>query len=574
MKNQEIAAIFNEIADLLEIKGENPFRIRAYQRAAQNIDGHAKNIADLSREELLEIPGIGKDLADRIEEYLKTGKVASHEDLKKEVPESLAALLSVPSLGPKTAKLLHERLKIKNIDELEKFAREHKLAGLPGIKEKTEENIIRGIEMLRRGKERQPLGRVLPIASDIVEYLKKNPHVKKISIAGSLRRMKDTVRDIDILITSSNPYDVMKTFVHLPDAKEVLMHGPTKSSIITSEGIQVDLRVVEDESFGAALAYFTGSKEHNIHLREMAVKKGLKINEYGIFREKDNKRLGGKNEEDIYNILGLQYVQPEMREDMGEIEAALNNALPKLIELKDMRGDLHVHTNQSDGNHTVEELISAAKEKGYEYIAITDHSKGLGIARGLNEERLMEEKKEIEAINKRLRGFKLLTGIEVDIRSDGRMDFSDEILSKMDIVVASIHSGFRQSKEQLTKRLITAMKNPYVSIIAHPTGRLIGERDPYEVDMDYILKIAKETETALEINAYPLRLDLNDIHAKKAKELGIKLVISTDTHLASQFDYMPYGVSIARRGWIEKKDVLNALSYEKLIKGLRRKRAG
>ena len=572
MKNQEIAAIFNEIAGLLEIKGENPFRIRAYKRAAQNIEGHTKNIADLSREELLEISGIGKDLADKIGEYLKTGKVASYEDLKKEVPAGLAELLSVPSLGPKTAKLLHERLKIKNIDELEKLAREHKLSGLPGIKEKTEENIIRGIELLRRGKERQPLGRVLPLASVIVEYLKKNAPVKKISVAGSLRRMKDTVRDIDILITSSNPHDVMKTFVHLPDVKEVLMHGATKSSIITSEGIQVDLRVVEEESFGAALAYFTGSKEHNIRLREMAVKKGLKINEYGIFREKDNKRLGGKNEEDVYAILGLQYVPHEMREDRGEIEAALNKALPKLIELKDIRGDLHVHTNQSDGSHTVEELISAAKERGYEYIAITDHSKGLGIARGLNEERLMEEKKAIDALNKKLRGFKLLMGIEVDIRSDGRMDFSDEVLAKMDIVVASIHSGFRQSKEQLTKRLVSAMKNPYVSVIAHPTGRLIGERDPYEADIDYILKIAQETGTALEINAYPLRLDLNDIYAKTAKELGIKFVISTDTHLVSQFDYMFYGVSIARRGWIEKKDVLNTMGYNSLVKALRGKR--
>ena len=572
MKNQEIAGIFNEIAGLLEIKGENPFRIRAYRRAALNIEGHAKNIADLTREELLEIPGIGKDLADKIEEYLKTGKIASYEDLKKEVPEGLSDLLSVPSLGPKTAKLLHEKLKIKNIDELEKFAREHKLAGLPGIKEKTEENIIRGIEMLRRGKERQPLGRVLPIASAIVEYLRKNAPIKKISVAGSLRRIKDTVRDIDILITSSNPHDVMKTFLHLPDAKEVLMHGPTKSSIITREGIQVDLRVVEEESFGAALAYFTGSKEHNIRLREMAVKKGLKINEYGIFREKDNKKLGGKNEEDIYNILGLQYVPPELREDRGEIEAALNNALPRLIELADIKGDLHVHSEWSDGSHTFEELASAAKERGYEYIAITDHSKGLGIARGLNEERLMEEKKAIDALNKKLRGFKLLMGIEVDIRSDGRMDFSDEVLAKMDIVVASIHSGFRQSREQLTKRLVSAMKNPYVSVIAHPTGRLIGERDPYEVDMDYILKIAQETGTALEINAYPLRLDLNDIYAKKAKELGIKLVISTDAHLTSQFDYMHYGVSIARRGWLEKKDVLNTMSFNSLAKALRGKR--
>jgi len=573
MKNQEIAAIFNEIAGLLEIKGENPFRIRAYRRAAMNIEGHSKNVADLTREELLEIPGIGKDLEEKIEEYLKTEKIASYEELKKEVPAGLSGLLSVPSLGPKTAKLLHEKLKIKNIDELEELAKKHKLAGLPGIKEKTEENILKGIGMLRRGKDRQPLGRVLPIASDIVEYLKKNAPVKKISMAGSLRRMKETIRDIDILITSENPHDVMKAFVHLPDIKEVLMHGPTKSSIMTTEGLQVDLRVVEDESFGAALAYFTGSKEHNIRLREMALKKGLKINEYGIFREKDNKRLGGKNEEDVYRILKLQYVPPEMREDRGEIEAAKKNELPNLVELKDIKGDLHVHSKRSDGNYSIEELIDAAEKRGYEYIAITDHTKGLGIARGLNEEKALEEKKEIGALNKKLRGFKLLMGLEVDIRSDGKMDLPDEVLSKMDIVVASIHSGFRQSKEQITKRLVSAMKNPYVSVIAHPTGRLIGERDPYEIDMEHILKVAKETGTAIEINAYPLRLDLNDIHAKKAKELGVKIAISTDAHLLSQFEYMSYGVSIARRGWLEKEDVLNTLKYGSLMKVLQGKRA-
>ncbi|MFA4829483.1 MAG: DNA polymerase/3'-5' exonuclease PolX [Thermodesulfovibrionales bacterium] len=572
MKNQEIAGIFNEIADLLEIKGENPFRIRAYRRAAQNLEGLTKDVAALSREELLEIPGIGHDLAEKIEEYIKTEKVKSLEDIKKEVPEGLAALLSVPSLGPKTAKLLYEKLKIKNVDELEKLAREHKLIGLPGIKEKTEENILRGIEMLKRGKERQPLGRVLPVAHEIIEHLEKATHIEKINIAGSLRRMKDTVKDIDILATSKNPHAVMKAFVHLPHVKEVLMHGPTKSSIVTREGLQVDLRVVEDESYGAALAYFTGSKEHNIRLREMAVKKGLKLNEYGIFRGKDNKKLGGKDENDVYKILGLQYVPPEMREDRGEIEAAQKNALPKLIELSDIKGDLHVHTKQSDGSHTLEELIDAARGRGYEYIAITDHSKGLGIARGLSEERLLEEKKEVDALNKKLRGFKLLMGIEVDIRSDGRMDFDDAILSKMDIVVAAIHSGFRQPKEQLTKRLVSAMKNPYVSIIAHPTGRLIGERDAYEIDMEQVLNMASETGTALEINAYPLRLDLSDVYVKPAKELGVKFAISTDTHVITQFDFMHYGVSIARRGWLEKKDMLNALKYEQLMKALKMKR--
>lgn len=570
MKNQEIARIFNDIADLLEIKGENPFRIRAYRRAALNIESLTKNVAEISKDELMKVPGIGQDLAGKIEEYVRTGRLQAYEDLKKEVPEGLSMLLSVPSLGPKTAKLLFEKLKIKNLEDLEHFAREHKLIGLPGIKEKTEENILKGIEMLKRGMERQPLGKVLLIANDILEHLKKKVTINKISIAGSIRRWKDTIKDIDILATSQDPKAVMNAFVHLPHVKDVLMHGPTKSSIIIHERLQVDLRVVEEDSFGAALAYFTGSKAHNIRLREMAVKSGLKINEYGIFREKDDKKLGGKKEEDVYKILGLPFIPPELREDSGEIEAAIEGRLPNLVSLKDIKGDLHVHTKRSDGSHDFDELIEEAKKRGYEYIAITDHSKGLGIARGLSEERLIEEKREIDAINKKLKGFRLIAGVEVDIRSDGNMDFPDDVLKEMDIVVASIHSGFRQHRDQITKRMVSAMRNPYVSVIAHPTGRLIGERDPYDVDMDEILKVAKETGTAIEINAYPLRLDLNDIYARKAKEMGIPIVISTDTHITNQFDYMAYGVSIARRGWLEKKGVLNTLSYSSLIKELKK----
>lgn len=569
MKNQEIARIFNDIADLLEIKGDNPFRIRAYRRAAQNIEGLTRDVAEISKDELMKIPGIGQDLAGKIEEYVKTGRLQFYEDLKKEVPESLSVLLSVPGLGPKTAKLLFERLKVKDVETLEQLAREHKLIVLPGIKEKTEENILKGIEMLKRGMERQPLGKVLLYANDILKHLKKKAPVKKLTIAGSIRRWKDTIKDIDILATSENPKEVMDTFVHLPHVKEVLMHGPTKSSVIIFEGLQVDLRVVEEDSFGAALAYFTGSKAHNIRLREMAVKSGLKINEYGVFREKDNKKIGGKEEEDIYRILGLPYIPPELREDTGEIEAAITGRLPQLVELKDIKGDLHVHSKWSDGSHDFEELIQEAKKRRYEYIAITDHSKGLGIARGLNAERLMEEKKEIDAINKRLKGFRLIVGTEVDIRSDGHMDFPDDILREMDIVVASIHSGFKQNREQITKRLVSAMRNPYVSVIAHPTGRLIGEREPYDVDMNEVLKVAKETRTAIEINAYPLRLDLNDIYAKMAKEMGVPIVISTDTHITSQFDYMAYGVSIARRGWLGKSDILNTMGYNSLIKTLK-----
>ena len=570
MKNQEISGLFNDIADLLEIKGGNPFRIRAYRRAALNIESFPKDVAETPAEELMNIPGIGQDLAGKIEEYVKTGRVQAHEDLKKEVPEGLSLLLSVPGLGPNTARVFFEKLQIKNLEDLERLAKEHKLSGLPGIKEKTEENILKGIQMLKRGMERQPLGKVLPIANSILEYLRKNAPVLNLNIAGSIRRWKDTINDIDILATSKDPKAVMHAFVHLPDLKDVLMHGPTKSSVILREGIQVDLRVVEEDSFGAALAYFTGSKSHNIRLREMAVKAGLKLNEYGIFREKDDKKLGGRNEEDIYRILGLPFIAPEMREDSGEIEAALEGRLPELVDLRDIRGDLHVHTKRSDGSHDFDELIEAAKKRGYEYIAITDHSKGLGIAHGLNEERLTKEKREIDALNKKLKGFRLLAGVEVDIKSDGQLDLPDEMLKQLDIVVASVHSGFRQSRGQITKRIVSAMRNPYVSIIAHPTGRLIGERDPYEVDMQEILRVAKETGTAIEINAYPLRLDLNDTSVKMAKEKGVRIAISTDTHVTNQFEYMSYGVSIARRGWLEKADVLNTLSYTQLKKALKK----
>lgn len=572
MKNQAIARIFNEIANLLEIKGENPFRIRAYRRAAQNIEGLPRDVAEMSNDELVKVPGIGKDLADKIREYSETGKLRLYEDLKKEFPESLCVLLSVPGVGPKTVKLLYEKFGVKDLDELESLARQHKLSVLHGIKEKTEENILKGIEMLKRGRERQPIGKVLPIANDILKHLLKKVSVKRISLAGSIRRWKDTIKDIDILVTAEDPQEVMDAFVSLPHVKETLIKGSTKSTVIIHEGLQVDLRVVEEESFGAALAYFTGSKAHNIRLREMAMKAGLRINEYGIFREKDALKLGGKEEEDIYRILGLPYIPPELREDAGEVEAALSGKLPDLVKLSDIKGDLHVHSNWSDGSHSLDELIDEAKKRGYEYIAITDHSKGLGVAKGLDAEKLLEEKKEIDAINKRLKGFKLIAGIEVDIRSDGQLDLPDDVLKKMDIVVASIHSGFRQSKEQLTNRLISAMRNPYVSILAHPTGRLIGEREAYDVDMNEILKVAKETKTAIEINAYPARLDLNDIHARMAKEMGIPIVVCTDTHIANQFDYMAYGVSIARRGWLEKKDILNTMPYESLMKVLRNKK--
>ena len=569
MKNQSIAQIFNEIAELLDLKGENVFRVRAYRRAAQNIDGLSKDVAVLSREDLESIPGIGKDLAGKIQEYLDTGKITQHEELKKQIPHGVLELLRVPGLGPKTSMMLYEEKKIKNIDELEALSRAGRLAGLPGIQKKTEENILKGIEQIKRGTERRPLGRVLPLAEDIINRVRGKAPVDRIIVAGSIRRRKETVNDIDILATSKKPQKVMEAFIKLPQVTRVLMHGPTKSSVMIDEGIQVDLRIVEEASYGAALQYFTGSKQHNIKLREMAVRAGLKINEYGVFQEPGDKRIGGKREEDVYQALKMPLIPAELREDTGEIEAALEGKLPDLVSIEDIKGDLHVHTKWSDGSHTLEAIIQGARKKGYQYIAVTDHTKGLGVAHGLDETRLAEEIRAIDEANKKLTGFKILKGTEVDIKSDGSLDLSDEALSGLDIVVASIHSGFKQSREQITGRVLSAIRNPCVSIIAHPTGRLIGERDAYAIDLEVVLKEAARYGVAMEINAYPLRLDLNDLHLKMARDYGVSLVISTDTHVLDQYDFMTYGVSVARRGWVEKKDVLNTLDVDSLIRRLK-----
>ena len=571
MKNAEIAGIFNNIADLLEIKGENPFRIRAYRKAAFTVTALGKDIASLSEGELLEIPGVGHDLASKIKEYLKTGRVDSYERLKQDVPESLIALLAIPGLGPKTVSLLYTKYHIRDVDSLEKLAREHRLSGLPGIKDKTETGIIKGIEMIRRYSARHPLGRILPLANEIIKYLSVSAPVEKLSIAGSLRRWKDTIKDIDIISTSADPDAVMHIFTRMPEVSQIIAKGTTKSSVVLKSDIQVDIRVVDEDSYGSALAYFTGSKAHNIRLREIASKAGLKINEYGIFREKSGKKLGGRSEEDIYRILGLQYVPPELREDIGEIEAAAEGKIPDLIEVADIKGDLHVHSTWSDGSQDLEDLVKTSRGRGYTYIAITDHSKGLGIAGGLSEERIVEQKKMIDAINRKSSRFRLLSGAEINIKGDGSLDIDDEILKQLDVVIASVHSGFKQSAEQITKRMVSAMENPFVSIIGHPSGRLIGEREAYEVNMEKILKTAADTGTAIEINAYPLRLDLTESNVRRAKSLNVPLVISTDAHNNGQFDHMIYGVGVARRGWLEKKNVLNTLDCGALLKRLRKK---
>lgn len=571
MKNSQIAEIFNNIADILEIKEENPFRIRAYRKAAENIERLTSDIETMAQKDTLrEIPGVGKDLAKKVKEFLSTGKMADYEKLRIEVPDKILELMEIPGVGPKTAKLLYEELKIQDVGQLKKLAIAHKVAGLPGLKEKTEENILRGIELIEKQKERMDIGRAWAISRQITEELKKLPQILKISPAGSLRRMKETVRDIDLLATSNKPEKVMEVFVKLPLIKEVLAHGPTKSSAVTKEGLQVDLRVVEPESFGAALIYFTGSKEHNIRIRKMANDLGLKINEYGVFKEKTNKRIAGASEEEVYKTLKLPFIPAELREDRGEIEAGLKDKLPKLLELKEIKGDFHIHTKASDGAHSLEELAEAAKNKGYEYILICDHSQSLAVAGGLSASEILKQIEEIRKFNKKLKGFRVLAGVELEILSDGKTDYNDAILKEFDLVVAAIHSGFKQSKEILTSRIIRAMESKYVNIIAHPTGRLFGVRNAYELDFEKIFKAAKETNTFLEINAYPERLDLNDENIRLAKKSGAGLVISTDTHLINQFDNMIFGVATARRGWLEKKDVLNALSAEAVLKKIKK----
>lgn len=571
MKNKEVAEIFRQIAEILEIQDENPFRIRAYLKAAQNIESLGRDIAEIARKDELEkIPGIGRDLAEKIKEIVKTGKLKFYEQLKDDIPEGLTVLMSIPGIGPKTAKLLYDKLKIKNIKDLEKAATKHKISALPGIKEKTEENILRGIALKKKAKERIPLAQALSIYGELEEPLKKLKEVKEIAPAGSLRRRKETVRDIDILVTSSHPEKIMDVFTKLPQVKEINAKGPTKSSILTKEGVQVDLRCVEPKSFGAALLYFTGSKQHNIKLRRLAVKKGWKINEYGLYKK--DRWLAGKTEEELFGKFDLPYIVPELREDTGEIEAGFKGKLPKLIELEHIKGDLHVHSKWSDGASKIEDVARAAKKRGYSYIAICDHSQSIKIAGGLSVERLKKQIGLIHKLNKKFKGFRILSGSEVDIKSDGSLDYPDKVLKELDVVVGAIHTGFKQSRRQLTQRITAAMENKYVNIIAHPSGRLIGEREPYELDMDEVLKKAHQTNTFIEINAFPERLDLTDINCRRAKELGVKMAISTDSHMLEQLDYMYLGLTVARRGWLEKKDVVNTLSLEKLLTLLKKKR--
>jgi DNA polymerase (family 10) len=570
LKNLELSRIFEQIAKILKIKGENPFKIRAYEKITLVLENLPIDIETIYQQGgLNNIPGVGTGIAKKIEEFLTTGNLEYYEKLKETIPTGVIELLDIPEVGPKTAKLLYEQLGIDNIDKLEKAVREHQIKDLPGMGKKSETNILRGIELYKRRKGRFLLGRALPLAEEIVESLGQLKETNKISFAGSLRRKKETIGDIDILVTSQNPEKIMRTFTSLPQVREILAEGPTKSSIITNDDLHIDVRVVEPISFGAALQYFTGSKAHNIKLRELALKRNLKINEYGVFEVESGNRIAGEKEEEVYQALNLPFIPPELREDRGEIEAAQENKLPQLIEYSQIKGDLHLHTKWSDGAHTIRQMAEAAQKIGYKYIAITDHSQSLKFAGGLIEERLREQVEEIQKLNQELKDFTILSGIEVDIKSDGSLDFSDEILSKLDVVIAAIHSGFKQESKIITERIIKAMQNRFVNIIAHPTGRLIGYRESYQVDINEMMEVAAKTGTILEINSYPERLDLNDIYCRMAKEKGVQLAIETDAHSIEGLTFMDLGVAVARRGWLEEKEVINTLPLDKLLKRLK-----
>ena len=562
MRNSEVARLLYDISELLELSGENIFKIRAYSRAARTIEGSTEDIEKIAKEKRLEeIPGVGEAIARKIEEYLTTGKLGFYEDLKKQVPQELHELIQIPGIGPKTVQYLHKELGIKSVKELEKAAKEHRLRRISHFGAVKEDNLLKSIERYRHRSMRLPLGTALPLVQEIVDLLNKSRSIERMEPAGSLRRRKETVGDIDILATSQYPEAAIETFVHLPLVKDILAKGSTKATIVTHEDIQVDLRIMDRTSFGTSLQYFTGSKEHNIKLRDLARQKGFKLSEYDIEEISTGRKIYCNTEQEVYEILGLPPIPPEIREDAGEIEAALKGELPRLVEIGDIKGDFHVHTDWSEGANSISEMVEAAKKLGYEYIAVTDHSRALGVAHGLSEERLLDEIKEINKLNDGLDDFHVFAGIEVDIKADSNLDLPDNILKQCEVVIAALHTGQRQTRKEITGRLLTAMESENVDIIAHPTGRIIGKREEYDVDIDVLLDAAASTGTVLEINAHPARLDLSDINSRKGKNKGVRFAIGTDAHSASRLRNMEFGVNVARRGWLEKKDVMNSRSY-------------
>ncbi|WP_456452759.1 DNA polymerase/3'-5' exonuclease PolX, partial [Hydrogenimonas sp.] len=536
LSNSEIADIFNQMADLLEIKGENPFKVRAYRNAARTVQNLGKSLADLVENgmDLTKLPGIGQDLSDAIHEILQTGRFSKLETLKKELPEGLDELLAVEGLGPKRIRLLYETFGITSLEQLAKVAESGEIYTLKGFGPKLVEKILKGVRLAKKAGRRFRFDVARPFAEELRAYLQGFQGVLKVEVAGSYRRRKETVGDLDILVVADNWDDVSEWFVKFEKVKEVVSKGPTRSTVILRNDLQVDLRSVAKESYGSALHYFTGSKAHNIKIRKMAVERGWKINEYGIFE--GDRRLGGATEEELYETMGLCYIEPELREDRGEVEACLAKKLPELVTLSDIKGDLHTHSKWTDGHATIREMAEAAKARGYEYLAVTDHSRHLTVAKGLDEKRLRKQMEEIDRLNEDLKGITLLKGIECDILEDGTMDLPDSVLKELDIVLAAVHYKFNLSLKEQTRRVVKALQNPYVKILAHPTGRVIGHRNPYELDMDEIYKACRNEGVALELNAQPERLDLDDVHAKAAKEEGVKISVATDAHDTMSLD--------------------------------------
>ena len=573
-RNREVAGLLEAIGDLLEVKGEVPFKIAAYRKAAGTIEGLREPIERVRAEgRLREISGIGQALEQKISEFLDTGRLEYYDRLAGEFPPALVELLRVPGLGARRARLVFETLGVGSLAELEQAAQAGRLRGVPGLGEKSEENIVRELERLKQRTSRHHLGQVLLLAEAMLAELEQaSPRGTRLSYAGSLRRMVDTIGDLDLLAASANPEAVVKAFLGLPPVLEVLSAGPVRASVLIQGGLQVDLRVVEPESWGAALQYFTGSKAHNVRLRELAVQRGWKLNEYGLFEERSGRRLAGEDEADIYRALDLEFIPPELREADGEIEAAAEGRLPKLVELADLQGDLHLHSTWSDGGDSLEAMANAARALGHRYMAITDHSKSLGIARGLDEARVREQRALVDRLNQELAPFRILHGTEMDILRSGRLDYPDEVLAEYDYVSASIHSGMRQPEAEMTARIQRALRNPYVHALNHPHGRLIPQRPAYAVDMQAVIETAAAEGVALEINSQPARMDLEGSWARRARQAGAKFVINTDSHATDQLTLQRLGIGSARRGWLEASDVLNTLPPEELERALRRRR--
>lgn len=575
ISNHEIARIFTAIGDLMEVREDSPFKVRAYRKAAETIEGLTESLESIAaRGELAKIPTIGKAIAEKITDICRTGATPLYDELRAQVPAGLVEVLAIPGIGPSKVRALHEALGISSIDELETAARERRVRNVAGMGAKTEENILQAIEAHRRRSLRWPLGKALPYAERLTAALAQEPGVARVEVLGSIRRRVETIGDIDLGAETTDPQRVMDAFVRLPPVKEVLVSGMASTRVRTDAGIQVDLRLARPEDFGFLVHHFTGSKPHNIRLRGIAERRGARISEYGIFAAGSDRELTtGKDEAEVYRFLGLPYIPPELREDRGEIEAAEAGNLPDLITEPDIRGNLHSHSTWSDGAVSIEAMASAARARGHRYIAITDHSKALGITNGLDEERLRAQMAEIDRLNEAAGdSFRILKGSEVDILTDGALDLDSALLAELDFVIASVHSRFKLDEATMTARIIRAMESGVVDLIAHPTGRLLGARDPYAVDLERLFAAAAATQTALEINAYPDRLDLNDVNARRARDCGVKISINTDAHHPDHLGLLFYGIATARRAWIEAPDVINTWELDTLLQWLRERR--